>query len=210
MLVSCVPSHRYRRPVQEPASCKYADSVVAIFSKEPLNWRWRGSGFVVGDGKTIVTANHVVRDDAIFVRKHKCVGAEVEMVPVSYDIVETFNHPNYDVAIIRADKVVGKPMVLAGLPAIGARLELYTARQWGTKTIYSEMPWFDGDTAIGLGEAFPGSSGGLVVHNGAAVGIIIAKSVKVPKFLFMPVWQISDWSVLFPQKVGKWQEEKQN
>lgn len=144
-----------------------------------------GSGFVVGDGRHIVTNQHVVFDDG----GHPClrirafVGGTFEQAPERFLPVAIVRaSAKHDLALLATDADIepfptvtfaaeplqaGETLTALGYPSIGGdTMTLTTGRYSGTQEL-AGVTWIKTDTPIA-----PGSSGGPVFNNrGEVIGV---------------------------------------
>ena len=136
-----------------------------------------GSGFVVGDGRHIVTNEHVVHDDGIpCIRIRAYVGGTFEQAPErflpvsivraseTHDLALLTTDPDIDplptVTIATEPLQAGETLTALGYPSIGGdTMTLTTGRYSGTQEI-DGVTWIKTDTPIA-----PGSSGGPVFND---------------------------------------------
>ncbi len=136
-----------------------------------------GSGFVVGDGRHIVTNEHVVYDDGIpCIRIRAYVGGTFEQAPErflpvsivraseTHDLALLTTDPDIDslptVTIATEPLQAGETLTALGYPRIGGdTMTLTTGRYSGTQEI-DGVTWIKTDTPIA-----PGSSGGPVFND---------------------------------------------
>lgn len=136
-----------------------------------------GSGFVVGDGRHIVTNEHVVHDDGIpCIRIRAYVGGTFEQAPEKFLPVSIVrSSEKHDLALLTTDPDIdplptvtfsseplqaGETLVALGYPRIGGdTMTLTTGRYSGTQ-LHDGVTWIKTDTPIA-----PGSSGGPVFND---------------------------------------------
>ncbi len=136
-----------------------------------------GSGFVVGDGRHIVTNEHVVHDDGIpCIRIRAYVGGTFEKAPEKFLPVSIVrSSEKHDLALLTTDPDIdplptvtiateplqaGETLIALGYPTIGGdTMTLTTARYSGTQ-LHDGVTWIKTDTPIA-----PGSSGGPVFND---------------------------------------------
>ena len=136
-----------------------------------------GSGFVVGDGRHIVTNEHVVHDDGIpCIRIRAYVGGTFEQAPEKFLPVSIVrSSEKHDLALLTTDPDIeplptvtiateplqaGETLTALGYPRIGGdTMTLTTGRYSGTQE-RDGVTWIKTDTPV-----TPGSSGGPVFND---------------------------------------------
>ncbi|WP_419855169.1 cell wall-binding repeat-containing protein [Candidatus Poriferisodalis sp.] len=136
-----------------------------------------GSGFVVGDGRHIVTNEHAVHDDGIpCIRIRAYVGGTFEQAPEKYLPVSIVrSSETHDLALLTTDPGIdplptvtiateplqaGEILTALGYPRIGGdTMTLTTGRYSGTQQ-RNGVTWIKTDTPVA-----PGSSGGPVFND---------------------------------------------
>jgi hypothetical protein len=136
-----------------------------------------GSGFVVGDGRHIVTNEHVVHDNGIpCIRIRAYVGGTFEQAPEKFLPVSIVRaSETHDLALLTTDPDIdplptvtiaseplqaGETLTALGYPSIGGdTMTLTTGRYSGTQQLEG-VTWIKTDTPIA-----PGNSGGPVFND---------------------------------------------
>ncbi|MCY3948011.1 MAG: cell wall-binding repeat-containing protein [Acidimicrobiaceae bacterium] len=137
-----------------------------------------GSGFVVGDGRHIVTNEHVVHDDQgrPCIRIRAYVGGTFEQAPEKFLPVSIVRaSEKHDLALLTTDPDIdplptvtiateplqaGETLIALGYPSIGGDTMTLTTGRYSGIQVLDGVTWIKTDTPIA-----PGSSGGPVFND---------------------------------------------
>ena len=189
-----------RLNISSTSACTIGSSVVAVYASEAFGVRaWAGSGFVVGDGRHVLTAFHVMRHGGSWsVSALPCdahggrrEGTHAEAVAIAWDAVA-------DVALLEIQTSQPWPALALSSASAGdlppaAPLWLYGAVSFAARGTLAPQRFFGGWDVTVRGEAEPGDSGGAVLDaHHQVVGLAVAKAVRGGEYDFVPVGEALD------------------